>query len=354
MTRAPAAAVTGLALCLLAAGFAVPALYVPGVALLLLAAGARLTLLRPPASLGMRRTPEAATVPEGGDLTVTLRLRRPRLLGAGWIESASGARRRLPRGRERAFTLRLHGQRRGRCSVVPARVHVGDPLGMCGRVFEFPPVDLLVLPRIEPVAMLAEGAGRGLGAAGRLAANVAALEVDGLRPHRQGAPASRIHWPTVARTGTLIERRLTDQAERLPLVVIDALRPADDDALDRALRAAASLCVHLARSGGCSLLLPGERRAVAIDPDLHAWPPLHARLALVAAGDAPGAVAAQRAGTLLWVTARSDGPPPGLVRAGAGMRYLVTPFPRPGRAAAFAVAGCTGQLLRSAGEAQAA
>ena len=40
--------------------------------------------------------------------------------------------------------------------------------------------------------------------------------------------------------------------------------------------------------------------------------------------------------------------------AGAGQRYLVSPFPLPGRPVAFQVAGCSGQRLRTAGEARAA
>jgi len=249
----------------------------------------------------------------------------------------------------------LSAGRRGRHELVPGHVRIGDPLGMIQRSVPFAPVDVLVLPRIEPVSADPAGGAAGLGlSSSRAATNAAALEVDGVRPHRAGAPASRIHWPTVARTGTLIERRLTDEAERLPMVVVDPQRPADEESLDRALRAAASLCVHLARRGGCALLLPGERRATAIDPDLHAWPPLHARLALVAAGQTPGAAGANRAGAIVWVTARSNGLPGTLARAGAGQRYLVSPFPLPGRPVAFQVAGCSGQRLRTAGEARAA
>ena len=48
-----------------------------------------------------------------------------------------------------------------------------------------------------------------------------------------------------------------------------------------AVRACASLAVHLARHGGCALLLPGDRRPVTLDPELAGWPHLHARLALV-------------------------------------------------------------------------
>ena len=109
----------------------------------------------------------------------------------------------------------------------------------------------------------------------------AEIEMESLRPYREGAPASRIHWPTVARVGTLMERRLLADSDSQPLVVVDSTEPADEAALDKAVRAAASLCVHLARKGGCSVLLPGDRRAVDLGADLAGWPALHARLALV-------------------------------------------------------------------------
>ena len=89
-------------------------------------------------------------------------------------------------------------------------------------------------------------------------ARAAEFEVDGLRPYREGSPASRIHWPALARSGEMHERRMVAGAEATPLVVLDAELPDDQEALDRAVRAAASLCVHLAPGSGCSVLLPGS------------------------------------------------------------------------------------------------
>src|SRR6202007_1096610 len=105
-----------------------------------------------------------------------------------------------------------------------------------------------------------------------------------LRAYDASGPASRIHWPTVARTGGLMARAFVAGAESRGFVVVDSRLPAREAARDRALRAAASLCVHLARSGGCELLLPGEARAHAIGSALEYWPALHVRLALVRAG----------------------------------------------------------------------
>src|SRR5204863_306467 len=108
-----------------------------------------------------------------------------------------------------------------------------------------------------------------------------------------------------------------------PLVVVDPRRPPTTEALDQALRAAASLCVHLAITAGCSLLLPGDHRASDIEPDLRSWPPLHARLALVepdAAAPVGGRI--ERAGAVFWVSAGALAPPPGIARA-------APPPPRP-------------------------
>ena len=89
----------------------------------------------------------------------------------------------------------------------------------------------------------------------RLDASLAELEIDGLRPYREGAPASRIHWPTVARRGEILERRLVAELDAAPLIVVDPSAPSGEEDLDKAVRAAASLCVHLAREGGCAVLL---------------------------------------------------------------------------------------------------
>ena len=97
----------------------------------------------------------------------------------------------------------------------------------------------------------------------------------------------------------------------------------------------------LAASTGCSLLLPGDRRASDIEPDLRSWPTLHARLALVEPDDAaPVGGRIERAGAVFWVSAGALAPPPGIARAAASLRFLVTPAPIPGQRPEFIVAGC--------------
>jgi uncharacterized protein (DUF58 family) len=174
----------------------------------------------------------------------------------------------------------------------------------------------------------------------------AETEIDGLRPHREGAPASRIHWPAVARGAGLMERNLRAESDSRPLVVLDPRGGADPEALDAAVRAAGSLVLHFARRGGCALLLPGDRRALPVEPDLLGWPPLHVRLALLEDHTGPGLVAAQnRRGLVVFVSARVvDRAPGALGRTPGGCLLVVPGEPAGGRRPVLEVAGCRGYL----------
>ncbi len=170
-------------------------------------------------------------------------------------------------------------------------------------------------------------------------------EMDGLRAYRTGSPASRIHWPILARTGELVERRLVGGADASPLVVLDAACPEDPEALDRAVRAAASLCRHLAPAAGCLLVLPGERVPYRIDPALRLWPRAHAHLAVVeAGGKPPDPRAVSRDAAVFWVSASRRVPALASGLAG-GIGYVVTPYPANIGEPAFTVAGCTGNRV---------
>jgi hypothetical protein len=117
-----------------------------------------------------------------------------------------------------------------------------------------------------------------------------------------------------------------------------------------AVRAAASLCVHLAEKGGCALLLPGERRPIEVGADLAGWQALHARLALVESGPPPsGSVLGPRGGAVIWVTGASlPKAPRALERLPAGARIVVLPGALAGVRPLFEVAGCTGFLVERA------
>jgi uncharacterized protein (DUF58 family) len=352
MAGASTAVGLGIALILAGAGFGTSSLYVAGVGLcaLVAVAVAWVELARPRRLIrapGPNRIVEGepyplelttvgARVPPPSGVLGDPVLDRPVELGPRW------------RGRLVVQPL-LEG--RGLRRLGPAVLEIRDPLGIWSRRVESAPAgDLLVLPRIEPVIASGSGAsGSRRRQAGAIDDAVAAsrsdlraieLEVDGLRPYREGTPASRIHWPAVARSGELIERRLVAGSDTAPLVVCDSVRPDSEEALDAAVRAAASLCVHLAGVGGCSLLVCGERRALEIDADLHSWPQAHARLALVEPAVAPPVISGLRTGVIFWVAARAAARLPDSLRSTPSPRFLVLPGASP--AAVFTVAGCCG------------
>src|SRR5207302_11054519 len=97
--------------------------------------------------------------------------------------------------------------------------------------------ELLVLPRTLPVHWLGAGTGdrQSIRSALVRPQTLAAVDVDGLRPYQPGTPASRIHWPALARGRGLLERRLRAEGDTRPLVVLDARGNGGDERLDAAV-----------------------------------------------------------------------------------------------------------------------
>jgi uncharacterized protein (DUF58 family) len=344
LTRALGAALLGGLMVAAASGFDEPSLYVPGLALLLLGVGSWLWVGMAAQGAAISRIAGPPTVEEEAPYPVRLLVRKGLLPppGGELDEPLLGEPLRLTSRTPQRIRVDVRFARRGRKGLEPARLSIRDPLGLAGRELCSEAAEVLVLPRIEPLSLDATGVTTGLGReASRLSAHAAELELDSLRPYREGAPASRIHWPTVARRGEMVERRLIADVDLRPLVVLDPRRPASEEALDMALRAAASLTVHLAVEAGCSILLPGDRRATDIEPDLRSWSPVHARLALVEPEDgAPNTGRIERAGAVFWVAAGAVSPPQGIARAAAALRFLVTPVEMPGQRPEFTIAGC--------------
>ncbi len=338
----------GFALCLAGAGFAATSLYLPGLALLLIAVVAAAWVASAAHGLRLLRSLGGTVVEERAALPITVSLANARLPSPGaelraWPDGPAVAVSGLQDG---TITATVCFPRRGRHRLGPASLLVSDPLGLCSRTITSSASEVLVLPSVEPVHLVEVGGEPAtLGRHAISALHAAATEVDSLQPHLPGSPGSRIHWPTVARTTTLMERRLVADGETGPLVVVDPREPSSGDALDQAMRAAASLCLHLARSGGGSLLLPGDSRPARIEPTLSGFSAAHVRLALLTPEvGAPPLGCIPGSSKLLWVTAAA-GPPAQLAQFAAPVRYLVSPHPVPRWPVQFTVAGCSGQRL---------
>lgn len=348
----------GVLLLLVAGTFDAEPLYVTGSALILLGAGAAAWISAGAWGARITRSIGARSVVEEERVDVAIEVSAGRLpLPPGWIdEPLLGDPVRYRPGRRRArVRVEVTFARRGRRLLPPPALVLRDPFGLAQKVVTGgEPAELLVLPRVFPVRAAA-GGGDASPAHARVALVAAAeTEIDGLRPHREGSPASRIHWPALARGAGLMERKLVSEADSRPLVVLDPRAPSSPEALDAAVRAAASLTVHFARRQGCGLLLPGDRRANVIETDLLAWPQAHVRFALVDESTGPSLVAAQnRRGLVMLVAARPlDRPPRGLGRTPGGC-LLVIPAELPGRRSVLEVAGCHAYVATRTGAAAA-
>ncbi|HMC06440.1 MAG TPA: DUF58 domain-containing protein [Solirubrobacterales bacterium] len=363
MPAARTTLVLAAAFVLAGGAFDSPSLYVPGIALAFLVLTCRAWVRLAARRVELRTERGPWSIPEGEPYPIQVSIRAPvPLPAASVVHPLAGHEVRLGTGARRRVLVEVPSLRRGRHRLAPVRLVLSDPLALDAvEVRGGEGDEVLVLPRVEPVLVRGRRAGasaagvldgiEGIGAGG-LDTRPIDFEVDGLRPYRHGSPASRIHWPTAARMGELVEHRLVAGADSSPLVVLDSSDPAGEEALDQAVRAAASLCVHLAPAGGCALQLGRERRPHQVDAQLRAWPQVHARLAIVEAGE-PAPVMHRRGGAqiVFWVTASAS--QPSGAAASASAFYLVTPVPSGEASPAFTVAGCAGRRLRSSSRAPA-
>jgi len=365
--RAGAAAVAGLALILIALTFEAAPLFVPGVALVVLGVAAPAWVTLAAGNATIERKLESERVVEDEPIEATIEVRRgPWGLPGAAVEdplagepiSIRGPMSIISGGNTASVRIVASFPRRGVRRIEPPTLIVSDALELARveRLSASPAQEILVLPRTERVKWV-PGAGekwrRATGAAPL--EPFGATEVDGLRPYRQGTPASRIHWPALARGAGLLERRLRADTETRPLVVVDARvgeSARGSEHLDAAIRAAASLVLELGTRTGCGLLLPGEYRPLEVETDLIAWPVAHARLALVEGGPqarAPGLAPGARSAQVLYVAATAHAHlPAGLASAGVRAAILVVPKAlanQPRQQASFEVAGCVGFVV---------
>jgi uncharacterized protein (DUF58 family) len=342
--RAAAVALSGAGLLVMAFAFEARPLFVPAVALIGIGAIAPAWVWCAARGACATRVLAAHEIVEDQALQAKIEIHRSvlGLPGAEVIDPLTSSRFALSgplspihAGRSASVDVVAHFPRRGEHVLAEPSLEVSDPLELA-RVKVRPaaaPQRVLVLPRTETVRWLSgERSMRLDSAAGdQSSETMAAVDLDGLRPYRVGTPASRIHWPALARGAGLIERRLRADGDNRPLVVLDAnLTGAAQELLDAAVRAAASLALELGRAGGCGLLLPGDQRPTTIDAELNRWPAAYRRLAHVtprrARGRSAAGIGRARSGPVIYVTPTpTERLAAALTATGGGAAVLVVP-----------------------------
>jgi len=159
----------------------------------------------------------------------------------------------LAAGASERASYRIPTERRGVLSVGPLEARRSDPLGLAttARVVA-PQTELVVYPAVEALLALphAPGDDRRGGSRRATATGQAGEDFYALRPWVVGDDLRRVHWPSTARRDELMVRQHDIPWQGRATVLLD-VRAAhhDEDSLEQAVSAAASILVSCGRGG---------------------------------------------------------------------------------------------------------
>ncbi|NUP52982.1 MAG: DUF58 domain-containing protein, partial [Catenulispora sp.] len=129
----------------------------------------------------------------------------------------------LAAGETRAVRYALPTMRRGLVPVGPLRLVRADPFAFARRIIEFgEPETLLVRPRAVDLGTFPAGRAQHLEGPTTEASNSGSGAFHSLREYVLGDDLRRVHWPSTARTGTIMIRQLVDVTMPVTTVVLDS------------------------------------------------------------------------------------------------------------------------------------
>lgn len=227
--------------------------------LLAVLVGAELVACSRAPRVGVRRAVEPRVVVRGescrGHLTLTGR-QRAGLARLDVADQVDG--QRVPvsllreTGQDTSVDYDIPTSRRGLIDVGPLHVRRSGLTGMATRSAEAGDVvQVRVLPRRIPLTAMAPGHRRAVNAGGD-AIEHGGTDLVGLHEYTVGDDLRRLHWPTSARTGTLMVREDADPSEPHVFVLLDDRARSYPDvsvAFEEAVELAHALC-HAAIEGG--------------------------------------------------------------------------------------------------------
>ncbi len=206
-------------------------------------------------------------VAPGQPATVAVRLENVSRISTGLllaeetIPYSLGARPRyvlngIERNGSREVTYQLRSDLRGKFVAGPMRVRIADVFGLVELTANFATRNTLtVTPKIVPLSSPATTGSWSSDGDGRTRMTAAAGDDDVIpRAYRDGDELRRVHWRSTARYGELMVRREEQRWQDRAVVILDSRRSAHagngpSSSFEFAVSAAASIGVHLARSG---------------------------------------------------------------------------------------------------------
>ncbi len=183
------------------------------------------------------------------------------LLAEDTIPYSLGARPRyvlngIERGGSREVSYQLRSDLRGKFNVGPLRVRIADVFGLVELTAMFATQNTLtVTPKVTPLPSVSTNGSWSSDGEGRTRMTAAAGDDDVIpRAYRDGDELRRVHWRSTARYGELMVRREEQRWQDRAVLILDSRRSAHagsgpSSSFEYAVAAAASIGVHLARSG---------------------------------------------------------------------------------------------------------
>ena len=238
-------------------------LYVLAAGCWALMAAALVYLALRPADVEATRTLAPARVQAGDESRVELAVRNRGARPTPVVElrdPVDGGPRRarlllapVPPGATELAHYRIPSERRGVLSVGPLEARRFDPLSLATSARSVAPQsELVVYPLVEDLLPLPHAPGDDRRGGVRRATAVGATGEDfyALRPWAVGDDLRRVHWPSTARRDELMVRQHDIPWQGRATVVLDVrARFHDEESLEQAVSAAASIAVSCGRGG---------------------------------------------------------------------------------------------------------
>ena len=239
-------------------------------------------------------------------------------------------------GDEVTFSIPVPTHTRGLLTLSELGVWCEDPFGfLARRVTMAPPAHVVVYPvptelkhQGRPAA--AHSGGRQRSSTSGATSGLSGDELSGLRPYQPGDRLTRLHWPSLARSGELVVREFLEPRAGSLALLVD-LRPSahNGDSIERTISRAAGFGIATLERGLSVELCTSTGDRMVITPDAAGRQAMLRALALLGAASAPPAVVrrwgSRPTGGAVWATGSVLGDDVVLVTTAAGAAQRTLP-----------------------------